>query len=60
MHFDSAQRISAVFGMPLIVLIQIGSDEVYKTIVLAGIGGLSSYLVTMGVKYLITYVKKKF
>lgn len=60
MHFDSAQRISALFGMTLIVLMQIRSDEVYKTIVLAGIGGLSSYLVTLGVKFLISYMKKKF
>lgn len=60
MYFDSAQRISALFGMTLIVLLQIRSDEVYKTIVLAGIGGLSSYLVTLGVKFLISYAKKKF
>ena len=60
MYFDSAQRISALFGMTLIVLLQIRSEEVYKTIVLAGIGGLSSYLVTLGVKFLISYAKKKF
>lgn len=60
MHFDSAQRISAVFGMILIVMMQIRSDEVYQTIVLAGIGGLSSYLVTLGVKFLISYLKKRF
>ena len=60
MYFDSAQRISALFGMTLIVLLQIRSDEVYKTIVLAGIGGISSYLVTLIVKFLISYLKKKY
>lgn len=60
MQFDSAQRISAFFGMSLIVLMQIKSDEVIKTILLAGIGGVSSYLFTLAVKFLIAYARKKF
>lgn len=60
MQFDVSQRISAASGMALIVLMQIESDEVVKTIVLAAIGGVSSYLFTLGVKFLIFYFRKKF
>lgn len=60
MQFDDSQRISAASGMALIVLMQIESDEVVKTIVLAAIGGVSSYLFTLGVKFLIFYFRKKF
>lgn len=55
MQFDVSQRISAASGMALIVLMQIESDEVVKTIVLAAIGGVSSYLFTLVVKFLIFY-----
>ena len=60
MQFDDSQRISAASGMALIVLMQIESDEVVKTIVLAAIGGVSSYLFTLVVKFLIFYFRKKF
>ena len=60
MQFDDSQRISAASGMALIVLMQIESDEVVKTIVLAAIGGVSSYLFTLGVKFVIFYISKKF
>ena len=58
--FDTAQRISAVSGMALIVLLQIQREEVIKTIVLAGLGGMASYLFTLILKFLILYLKKKF
>ncbi len=58
--FDSAQRISAVSGMALIVLLQIQREEVIRTIILAAVGGMASYLFTLGLKFLIIYLKKKF
>lgn len=58
--FDTAQRISAASGMTLIVLLQIQREEVVKTIVLAGLGGMASYLFTLLLKFLILYLKKKF
>ncbi|QBO58375.1 hypothetical protein [Chryseobacterium salivictor] len=60
MYFDSSQRISAFSGMALIVLMQIESGEVLKTIVLAGLGGVSSYLFTLAVKFLLIRFRKKF
>ena len=59
MQFDTAQRISAATGMALIVLLQIQREEVIKTIVLAGLGGMASYLFTLILKLLILYLKKK-
>jgi hypothetical protein len=58
-YFDSSQRIGAFSGVALIVLMQIESGEVLKTIVLAGLGGISSYLFTLAVKFLLIRFRKK-
>lgn len=57
--FDAAQRTSATFGILLIVLVQIHNDEIIRTILLAGIGGIASYLFTLGLKYLLDYLRKR-
>lgn len=59
MQFDTAQRISAASGMTLIVLLQIQREEVIRTIVLAGVGAMASYLFTLILKFLLLYLKKK-
>ena len=59
MQFDTAQRISAASGMALIVMMQIQREEVIRTIILAGLGGMASYLFTLLLKFLIVYFKKK-
>ena len=58
-QFDAAQRISTTCGMVLIILVQIQNEEIVKTVLLAGIGGTASYLFTLGLKYLIGYLRKK-
>lgn len=60
MYFDSSQRISAFSGMALIVLTQLDSDEVIRTAVLAAIGGVTSYLVTLLIKFLLLRIRQKF
>ena len=60
MQFDYAQRMSTLFGMSVIVLLQIRADEIIRTIVLAGIGGISSYVVTLGIRFLMAYLRKRF
>mgnify|MGYP003583509641 CR=1 FL=1 len=60
MHFEASSRSSALSGIAVILVMQIESGEVIQTIVLAGIGGISSYLVTVGLKFLIAYVRKKY
>jgi hypothetical protein len=60
MYFDSSQRISAFSGMALIVLTRLGSDEVIRTAILAAIGGVTSYLVTLLIKFLLIRIRRKF
>lgn len=60
MKFDLSQRIIAASGIAFIVLMQNISDEVVKAIILAAIGGVSSYIFTLGVKFVIFYISKKF
>jgi len=60
MYFDTSQRISAASGMALVVLMQIESNEVVRTVVLAGIGGVSSYLFTLAVKFLLIRFRRRF
>ncbi|RST28638.1 hypothetical protein [Chryseobacterium lacus] len=45
--------------MALILLMQIDSSEVLKTMLLAGIGGASSYLCTLAVRVLLSHIRKK-
>ena len=59
MYFDSSQRISAFSGIVLILIMQIESNEVIKTIVLAAIGGISSYVFTLVLKFLLRRFRKK-
>lgn len=58
--FDSSQRIGAVCSMALIILMQIETGEVLKTVILAAIGGASSYVFTLAVKMLIDHYRRKF
>jgi len=60
MYFDNAQRVSAFSGMTLIVLTQIESQEVIKTVILAAVGGISSYLFTLAVKILLIRLRQWF
>lgn len=56
---DSAQRYSAALGMILILLLQLQQEDIVRTVLLAGIGGAASYLITMFLKYVIGYIRKK-
>lgn len=56
---DSGQRYSAALGMILILLIQLQQEEIVRTILLAAIGGAASYLITIFLKYVIGYFRKK-
>lgn len=57
--FDATHRNSATFGMLLIVLVQLRNEEIIKTVILAGIGGIASYLFTLGLKYMLDYLRKR-
>ena len=59
MLFGSSQRVGAVGGMALVLLVQLESGEILKTVILAAIGGISSYLFTLAVKFLLIRLRKK-
>lgn len=59
MYPDYTHKLSAISGMTLILIVRFHQEEIIKTFLLAGIGGISSYLFTMGLKILIEYVKNK-
>ncbi|WP_187695219.1 hypothetical protein [Chryseobacterium sp.] len=45
--------------MALVLLVQLESSEILKTVILAAVGGTSSYLVTLAVKFLLHRLRKK-
>ena len=59
MLFDTSQRVGAAGGMALVLLVQLESSEILKTVILAAVGGTSSYLVTLAVKFLLHRLRKK-
>ncbi|MBP0613802.1 hypothetical protein J8J42_12205 [Chryseobacterium sp. cx-311] len=59
MLFDTSQRVGAAGGMALVLLVQLESSEILKTVILAAVGGTSSYLVTLAVKFLLYRLRKK-
>lgn len=59
MLFDTSQRVGAAGGMALVLLAQLESSEILKTVILAAVGGTSSYLVTLAVKFLLHHLRKK-
>jgi len=59
MYGDGIQKGSTLFGMLLVVIVQFQNDEVLKTLLLAGLGGASSYLCSYAVKFLIFYIRNR-
>ncbi len=55
----SGTRTGTIGGTLLVVFIQINFDELLKTAVLAAIGASMSFLVTLGLKWLVWKVKQK-
>lgn len=60
MYFDTSQRIGALGGMALVLIMQPGTGEIMKSAILAAVGGVTSYLVTLLVKFLLIRIRRKF
>lgn len=60
MYFDSSQRIGAFGGVALVLTMQPNTGEILKTAILAAIGGVTSYLVTLLIKFLLIRLRQKF
>lgn len=55
---DNPTKASTAFGSILTIFVNIGKETILQTIILAAVGGVSSFLATMFVKYAIKFLKK--
>jgi len=56
---DNPTKVSTAFGTLITIFVNIGQDDLIKTVVLAAFGGASSFLATLLVKFLISKIKKE-
>ncbi|MFC0345545.1 hypothetical protein [Epilithonimonas hispanica] len=59
-YVDNSTKVSTAFGTVLTLFVNVPSEDVVKTIVLASVGGISSFAATLMVKFLIRNIKNKF
>ena len=55
---DNSTKVSTAFGTLITIFVNIGQDDLIKTVILAAVGGVSSFLATLLVKLLISKIKK--
>ncbi|HCN10797.1 MAG TPA: hypothetical protein DIS75_00400 [Chryseobacterium sp.] len=55
---DNSTKASTAFGTLITIFVNIQKDDLIKTIILAVVVGVSSFLATMFVKFLIKEIKK--
>lgn len=59
-YVDNSIKLSTAFGTMLTIFVNIQTEDLIKTIILAAVGGASSFLATLAVKFLIRNIKNKF
>ena len=57
-HIESGTILGTVSGTALTVVVNIGSSDIIKTVVLAAIGAVVSFGVSVGLKWLTRRLKK--
>lgn len=57
---DYSTRFSTVFGMVLTTFVTLKSNDVLQAMVLGALGGISSFMATLLVKYLLRWIKDTF
>lgn len=58
--YENSVKVSTAVGIMLTLFIHLHESEVFKTLLLAGFGGASSYVCTLCVKLIIQLIKKIF
>lgn len=56
---DNSTKVSTAFGTLITIFVNIGQDDLIKTVIIAAVGGASSFLATLLVKFLISKIKKE-
>ena len=59
-YVDNSTKVSTVFGMILTIFVNIQTEDLIKTVLLAAVGGASSFVATLLIKFLIRNIKNKF
>lgn len=59
-YLDNSTKLSTAFGTLLTIFVNTQTEDLIKTILLAGLGGASSFLMTLLLKFLIKLLKNKF
>ena len=59
-YVDNPTKVSTAFGTVLTIFVNIHSEDLIKTIVLASVGGISSFAATLMVQFLIRTIKNRF
>ena len=59
-YMDNSTKVSTAFGTILTIFVNIQTEDIIKTVLLAAIGGISSFVATLIVKFLIRNIKSKF
>lgn len=54
---DNSTKASTAFGTLITIFVNISQDDLIKTVILAAVGGASSFLATLLVKFLICKLK---
>ena len=56
---DNSTKVRTAFGTLLTIFVNISQDDVIKTTILAAVGGISSFLATLLIKFIISKFQKK-
>ena len=59
-YVDKSTKLRTAFGTILTIFVNIQTEDLIKTVLLAAVGGVSSFMATLLVKFLIRNIKSKF
>ena len=57
---ENSTKLSTAFGTILTIFVNIQTEDLIKTILLAAVGGISSFIATLLLKFLIRKIQNRF
>ena len=59
-YVDNSTKLSTAFGTILTIFVNIRTEDLIKTVLLAAVGGVSSFVATLLLKFLIRKIQNRF
>ena len=59
-YVDNSTKLSTAFGTILTIFVNIRTEDLIKTVLLAAVGGISSFIATLLLKFLIRKIQNRF